>query len=68
MIWIPIAAWAAAALVAIVILGFCAYEIVWKTNRLRADLRSLQTVADQLTQLRGRVAETQDRVAASGLR
>jgi hypothetical protein len=68
VIWIPIAAWAAAALVAIVILGFCAYEIVWKTNRLRADLRSLQTVADQLTQLRGRVAETQDRVAASGLR
>jgi hypothetical protein len=66
--WIPIVAWAAAALVAAVVLGFCAYEITWKAKRLRHDLRGLQDVAGQLGDLRARVAETQERVAAAGLR
>ena len=68
MHWIPIAAWGVAVLVALVVLGFCAYEISWKTKRLQRDVRGLQGVADQLTQLRTRVAETQERVAAPGLR
>jgi hypothetical protein len=68
MVWIPIAAWGAAVLAALVLLGFCAYEISWKTKRLRGDLRELQVVAARLTELRGRVAETQERVAATGLR
>jgi hypothetical protein len=66
--WVPIAAWAAAVLVALVVLGFCAYEISWKAKRLQRDLRALQAVAGQAAELRGRVAETQQRVAAAGLR
>jgi hypothetical protein len=65
--WIPIAAWIAAAVVAVVLLGFCAYEISWKTKRLQADLRELQGLADQLTGLRGELAQTQNRLAATGL-
>jgi hypothetical protein len=68
MVWVPIAAWSAAVLVALVVLGLCAYEISWKTARLRRDLRQLQSVADQLVELRDQVAETQERVAAAGLR
>jgi hypothetical protein len=68
MVWIPIAAWSAAVMVALVLLGFCAYEISWKAKRLRGDLRQLQVVADRLAELRAGVAETQQRVAAAGLR
>lgn len=68
MIWIPVAAWGAAVLVALVVLGFCAYEISWKARRLQKDLRGLQSMADELTVLRARVAEAQERVAATGLR
>jgi hypothetical protein len=66
--WIPIAAWGAAVLLAVVVLGFCAYELNWKAKRLQRDLRRLQGVSDQLAALRARVAETQERVAAAGLR
>ena len=68
MQWIAIAAWGAAVLVAAVVLGFCAYEINWKAKRLQHDLRGLQDLAGQLGQLRARLAETQERVAAAGLR
>ncbi len=41
MPWIAVIAWLAAVVVALVILGFCAYELVWKARRLRADLQAL---------------------------
>ena len=62
---IPIVAWAAAAAVAVVLLGFCAYEIVWKTNRLRRDVAELQVDADQLSELRDGLAAVQQRAAAA---
>ena len=68
MPWIPISAWIAAVVIAAVVLGFCAYEIVWKTNRLRADLGRLQALSDQLGPLQQRLAEAQERIAAAGLR
>jgi hypothetical protein len=68
VVWIPIGAWIAAAVVAIVVLGFCGYEIGWKTKRLRRDLRELERLAGQLSVLRGQLARTQERIAASGLR
>jgi hypothetical protein len=68
VVWIPVAAWGAAALVALVVLGFCAYEIAWKTTRLRSDLRQLQDVADQLVELRSKLADAQERIATAGLR
>jgi hypothetical protein len=68
MTWVPIGAWIAAAVVAVVVLGFCTYEISWKAKRLRADLRKLQTVNEQLAGLQAQLAATQQRVAATGLR
>jgi hypothetical protein len=68
MHWVPIGAWIGAAVVALVVLGFCGYEIVWKAQRLQRDLRRLQALDAQLTELRARVTAVQQRVAASGLR
>jgi hypothetical protein len=66
--WLPIAAWGFAAVFALVVLGFCGYEIFWKAQRLQRDLHRLQGMAGQLTELRGQLAEAQERVAAAGLR
>ena len=65
MQWIPVIAWGAAVLLALVVFGFCAYEIVWKTNRLRRDVAQLQAAADQLTELRDGLAAVQQRAAAA---
>ena len=65
---IPIVAWAAAAVIALVVLGFCAYEIIWKANRLRRDVAKLQISADQLTELRDGLAAVQQRAAAARTR
>jgi hypothetical protein len=66
--WIPIAAWAFAGVLALIVLGFCGYEVSWKAQRLQRDLRRLQGLTGQLTELRGQLAEAQERVAAAGLR
>lgn len=68
MDWVPIAAWGAALLVAVVVLGFCAYELSWKAARLRRDLGVLQGRADELGALRVKLAAVQERIAATGLR
>lgn len=42
-----ILAWVAAALMTLVVLGFCAYELTWKLKRLRVDADRLQgTIRD----------------------
>jgi hypothetical protein len=66
--WIPVAAWAAAAVIALVVLGFCAYELAWKSKRLRADLRELHDLAGRAQLLRTDLAAVQERIAATGLR
>jgi hypothetical protein len=68
VIWIPIAAWLAALMVAAVVLGFCAHEILWKSKRLRADLRELQGAAERIAELRVELAAAQQRLTATGLR
>ncbi|MDT4915465.1 MAG: hypothetical protein QOI15_2355 [Pseudonocardiales bacterium] len=65
---VPIIAWAVAGAVAVVVLGFCAYEIIWKANRLRRDTLRLQSAAGQLTALRDDLAAAQQRAAAARLR
>ncbi len=67
MAWVPIIAWIVAGVVALVVLGFCAYEIVWKTNRLRRDLARLQEDAGRLSELQGALAGVRERLAAAGL-
>jgi hypothetical protein len=63
--WVPVAAWGVAALLCVVVLGFGAYELAWKTRRLQRDLQQLRGLADQLTTLRGQVLAAQERVAAT---
>lgn len=59
MIWIPLGAWIGALVIGVVILGFCGYEIAWKSRRLQADLRELGALAGQLTVLRDQTLATQ---------
>jgi hypothetical protein len=66
--WIPVISWLAAVVVAAVILGFCAYEIVWKARRLQRDLQRLQGLGESLQQLQGDVAAAQRRLASTGVR
>lgn len=68
MEWIPIGAWIAAVVVAVVVLGFCVYELAWKTRRLRRDVAQLQTLNGQLLQLQGGIAAAQERISATRLR
>jgi hypothetical protein len=66
--WIPIVAWIAAAVVALVVLGYCAWDLIGKARRLSRDLTRLQGLNDQAQDLRTRLAESQERLAATGLR
>jgi hypothetical protein len=48
-------AWGAAIVFAVVLLGFCAYELRWKQARLMRDLAVLQADLARLTDLQGRL-------------
>lgn len=63
MSWVPVIAWLAAIVVAAVLLGFCAYELHWKANRLRTDLAKLQALRGELEQLQEQITATQLRAA-----
>jgi hypothetical protein len=58
VLWIPLGAWIAALAIGVVVLGFCGYEIAWKSRRLQADLRELAGLAGQLTALRDQALAT----------
>ena len=51
--------WVGAVVLALVILGFCVYEIVWKLKRLGGDVEKLQGLQTQLTALQRQVATAQ---------
>jgi hypothetical protein len=68
VLWIPVVAWLAAAAFAVVVLGFCAYEIVWKARRLQTDLDRLRTLGESLRRLQDDVAAAQQRLARTGVR
>jgi len=61
-------AWLAAVVLAAVLLGFCAYEIRWKTRRLNRDLGHLHDLGEGLSRLQGDAAAVQQRLARTGLR
>ncbi len=62
MSWLVGLAWGVAALVAVVALGICGYELAWKSRRLSKDLRELRTLRDDLTSLQERLSAAQRRV------
>ena len=68
MQWAPIGAWIGVAVFAVVILGFCAYELQWKARRLKADLAAFMELGARAQQLQADAAALQERLArtASG--
>lgn len=56
-------AWIGAVVLAAVVLIFCAYELTWKSKRLRSDLGKLQSLSVTLAGLREDVAAVQARAA-----
>jgi outer membrane murein-binding lipoprotein Lpp len=56
-------AWIGAVVFAVVILGFCAYELSWKSKRLHSDLSKLAALSNQLTDLQDEVSAAQSRMA-----
>jgi len=63
--WVPIAAWIAALVIAAVVLGYCAFELVWKTRRLQRDLTRLRSAQASLTELQRQLDVTGRRIAAA---
>jgi hypothetical protein len=59
--WIVVGAWVFAALLAVVVLGFAAYELRWKTQRLLADRDKLNAVATKLGAVSADLQRTADR-------
>jgi outer membrane murein-binding lipoprotein Lpp len=64
----PLLAWLGAVVIAAVVLGFCAHEIIWRARRLQGDLRQLQADSARLAQLQDHVAAAQRRLARTGAR
>ncbi|SDJ22604.1 hypothetical protein SAMN05444157_2356 [Frankineae bacterium MT45] len=56
--------WLGVILFAVVVLGFCGYEVHWKLSRLNGDLERLAGLGEQLTQLQGDFAATAERASA----
>ncbi|MGI8879590.1 MAG: hypothetical protein ACR2KJ_03565 [Jatrophihabitans sp.] len=54
-----------ALLVAIVVLGFCAYELRWKTARLRSDLERMRTLSGELSSVLGQLTAAQSKLTAA---
>jgi hypothetical protein len=59
--WIVVGAWAFAVLLAMVVLGFAAYDLRWKTQRLLADRDKLTLVATKLGVVSADLQRTADR-------
>jgi hypothetical protein len=57
--------WIGAVVVAAVVLGFCAYELIWKSRRLAADLERLAGVSARLAGLQRELAAARQRFADS---
>jgi hypothetical protein len=47
-VWIVVGVWVLAIVVGVVVLGFAAYEVVWKAQRLDRDRRRLAGVVTDL--------------------
>ncbi len=63
--WIAIA-WGAAALVGVVVLGFCGYDVSYKSRAVRAELESLQVLLGQLTEVQAQLTVAGERVPKRG--
>ncbi|MDT0262859.1 hypothetical protein [Jatrophihabitans lederbergiae] len=60
--WIVGGAWLFAVLVAVVVLGFALYELVWKTRRLTTERASLEQLVAELTAVGEQLRTSADRL------
>ncbi len=56
--------WGVAILVAVVVAGFCAYEVQWKVARLRADVAALDSTVAALADLQAKLQAASARASA----
>ena len=63
--WVVGGVWIGAVVMAAVVLGFCAYELVWKSKRLAADLGRLAGASARLSELQRELAAARQRFADS---
>jgi hypothetical protein len=61
--WVVGGVWIGAVVLAALVLGFSAYELTWKADRLRRDLARLTGLSDDVTALQGELAAAQQRLA-----
>jgi hypothetical protein len=64
VLWVVVATWGFAVLVALVIGGFCGYEIAWKSARLRRDLAQLDRLRADLTRVQARLLSARQHASA----
>ena len=62
MTWVPLIAWAGAVVFGVVVLGFCAYEVRWKSKRVRADIDKLRTLEGPAQSLLVQLTAAQERL------
>lgn len=60
--WIVVGAWVFAVLFALIVLGFAAYEISWKSRRLVAERAKLEQLMAELTRLGAQLQASADRL------
>jgi Tfp pilus assembly protein PilN len=63
--WPLLLAWGFALLVAIVVLGFCGYELRWKIARAQRDASRLSTVLAEAAALQAQLQQVQARIAGA---
>lgn len=61
--WVVGGAWIGAVVLAAVILGFCAYEIMWKSQRVQRDLERLNGLNEELAAVQREVQTARQRIA-----
>lgn len=54
--WLVLGVWIGVLVVAVIVLGFCGYELYWKLRRLRGDIARLDETAEKLRLLQRRAA------------
>jgi hypothetical protein len=62
VIWLPLGVWIGGVLLAIVVVGFSAYELNWKARRLRTDLARLAALSERVLQLQTQLGDAAERV------
>ena len=56
----------AALIFALIVLGFCAYEVLWRVRRLQRDAAMVMDLAPEVAALQRRLALLQHRTSAAG--